>query len=67
MYDDRLKGDVISPNHVLDYIKDNFVEKNRPSYKFVPLGNGEASLKDDAEQEACKDAIRKLEGMGYKF
>ena len=67
MYDDRLKGDVISPNHVLDYIKDNFVEKNRPSYKFVPLGSGEASLKDDAEQEACKEAIRKLEGMGYKF
>ena len=67
MYDERLKGDVISPNHVLDYIKENFVEKNRPSYKFVPLGSGEASLKDDAEQEACKDAIRKLEGMGYKF
>ena len=46
---------------------DNFMEKNKPSYKFIPLGSGEASLKDDAEQEACKDAIRKLESMGNKF
>lgn len=67
MYDDKLKGDMITPNHVLEYVKTNFMEKNKPSYQFIPLGSGEASLKDDAEQEACKDAIRKLEGMGYKF
>ena len=43
------------------------MEKNKPTYNFIPLGYGEASLKDDAEQEACKDAIYNLENMGYKF
>jgi|TARA_Y100001980_G_C14551970_1_gene335766 dsRNA-specific ribonuclease len=67
MYDEKMKGDMICPNYILEYIKDNFMEKNKPTYNFIPLGYGEASLKDDAEQEACKDAIYNLENMGYKF
>ena len=67
MYDEKLKGDMICPNHVLEYVKDNFMEKNKPTYKFIRLGVGEASLKDDAEQQACRDAISNLQGMNYKF
>ena len=42
------------------------MEKNKPSYRFIPLGEGEASLKDDAEQLACENALRKLDLEGYK-
>jgi dsRNA-specific ribonuclease len=66
MYDDRLKGDIIIPNHVLNFVSNNFVESNKPTYKFVELGSGEASLKDDAEQMACESALKRLEMDGYK-
>lgn len=60
MYDDRLKGDIIMPGHILNFVKNNFMENNKPVYEFVELGCGEASLKDDAEQMACEEALRKI-------
>jgi dsRNA-specific ribonuclease len=66
MYDDRLKGDIIMPNHIINFVSGNFVENNKPTYKFVELGFGEASLKDDAEQIACENALKRLERDGYK-
>tara|TARA_Y100000591_G_scaffold264362_1_gene237743 strand:+ start:724 stop:1755 length:1032 start_codon:yes stop_codon:yes gene_type:complete len=66
MYDDRLKGDIIMPNHILNFVDSNFVENNKPTYKFVELGFGEASLKDDAEQMACENALHMLERDGFK-
>ena len=60
MYDERVR-DTISPNHILEFISDNFSEKNKPTYKFIVLGTGEASLKDDAEQNACEMALRTLQ------
>ena len=65
MYDDRLKADIIMPNHILNYVKSNFVENNKPVYQFIELGHGEASLKDDAEQLACEDALGRLRREGY--
>ena len=66
MYDEARTGDVICPKYVIDYVKNNFMEKNKPSYRFIPLGEGEASLKDDAEQLACENALKRLELEGYK-
>jgi dsRNA-specific ribonuclease len=66
MYDETRTGDIICPKHVIDYVKNNFIEKNKPSYKFVLLGEGEASLKDDAEQLACECALKKLSEQGFK-
>ena len=66
MYDDRLEGDLIMPNHVLNFVRNNFVENNKPVYNFVELGEGEASLKDDAEQLACESALRNLDNRGFK-
>ena len=66
MYDERLQKDIIMPNHIIDFVKQNFQEKNKPSYSFTSLGYGEASLKDDAEQKACEQALLYLEQQGYK-
>tara|TARA_Y100000591_G_C21791209_1_gene676656 strand:- start:448 stop:1476 length:1029 start_codon:yes stop_codon:yes gene_type:complete len=66
MYDDRLQGDIIMPNHVLNFVRDNFMENNKAVYDFVELGEGEASLKDDAEQIACENALKNLEYKGFK-
>lgn len=60
MYDEKL-NETISPNHILEFVSDNFSEKNKPSYKFIVLGTGEASLKDDAEQNACEMALKTLQ------
>lgn len=65
MYDDKLKGDIVVPTHILNYVKTNFVENNKPVYRFMELGSGEASLKDDAEQMACENALMRLERDGY--
>ena len=66
MYDDSVKGDIVMPTHVMNYVRSNFVENNKPVYKFTHLGCGEASLKDDAEQMACENALKELDVRGYR-
>ena len=65
MYDDSVIGDIIMPTHIMNYVRSNFVENNKPVFKFNELGSGEASLKDDAEQLACENALRELKRRGY--